>query len=61
PDKMTEKVFDIFQTGKNGQENLNSGVGLAIVKKLVGKMGGTIWIDSDYSQGARFILSLPTR
>ena len=61
PENMTEKVFEIFQTGKSGQENQNSGVGLAIVKKLMGKMGGTIWIDSDYSQGARFILSVPKR
>ncbi len=35
------------------------GLGLAIVKKLVERMRGDIWVESEYGKGARFIVELP--
>ncbi|TAE28761.1 MAG: PAS domain-containing protein [Candidatus Kapaibacterium sp.] len=36
------------------------GLGLAIVKKLVERMRGTIWVESEYGKGATFIVELPS-
>ena len=54
-----EKIFVIFQT-LNARDTVEStGVGLAIVKKIVMELGGRTWIDSDIGKGAKFYFSLP--
>jgi PAS domain S-box-containing protein len=35
------------------------GLGLAIVKKLVGRMRGEIWVESEFGKGATFIIEMP--
>lgn len=49
-----EKIFVIFQTiaGKNTKEN--TGIGLSIVKKIIEKQGGKIWLESKLNQGTTF-------
>lgn len=56
-----ERVFVIFQTLKARDESENLGVGLAIVKRIMDDMGGEIWIDSTYKEGAAFHLTIPCR
>jgi signal transduction histidine kinase len=54
-----EKVFAIFQTLK-GQENSDStGIGLAIVKKIVETEEGTIRLESSLGQGTTFYVTWP--
>jgi len=36
-----------------------TGIGLAIVKKLIERLQGRIWVDSDFSGGTRFCFTLP--
>lgn len=57
-----ERVWKLFQSldGTSRDEHV-SGVGLAIVKKLVENEGGRVWIDSVPGKGARFSFTWPTR
>jgi PAS domain S-box-containing protein len=54
-----EKVFQIFQTLQSRDSFESTGVGLAIVKKIVEDKGGHVWLDSDLGKGTRFYFSLP--
>jgi len=49
-----EKVFGIFQTLEARDKVENTGVGLAIVKKIVESQGGRIYLASQEGQGATF-------
>jgi hypothetical protein len=49
-----EKVFGIFQTLEARDKSENTGIGLAIVKKIVEGQGGSIRLESQEGQGARF-------
>jgi signal transduction histidine kinase len=39
----------------------STGLGLSIVKKLVEAMKGRVWCESEYGNGATFIVALPVR
>ncbi len=49
-----DKVFVIFQTLEARDKVENTGIGLAIVKKIVESQGGIIRVDSQEGQGATF-------
>jgi signal transduction histidine kinase len=54
-----EKVFIIFQTLKRRDEVESTGVGLAIVKKIIEEKGGKIWVESEPGKGAAFKFTWP--
>lgn len=60
PIKNQEKVFEIYKiltpTDKFGEKG--NGIGLATVKKIVEKMGGSIYLESDPGTGATFHFKL---
>jgi two-component system, LuxR family, sensor kinase FixL len=49
--KYHEKVFVMFQTLKSRDKEENTGIGLAIVKKLIDNKGGEVFIESQVSSG----------
>jgi len=54
------RIFEIFQSlGPRSEGRTNSGVGLAIVKKIAETHGGTAWVESAAGAGATFFVSLP--
>lgn len=56
-----DKIFGLFQTLRSRDEVEGSGIGLAIIRKLVERYGGTIQVESDPSvqRGSKFIFDLP--
>lgn len=54
-----QRIFGMFQTLKSKDEVEGSGMGLAIVARLVERIGGSITCESDVGKGARFILVFP--
>lgn len=57
--KYFEKIFQIFQTLATSDEKKRTGIGLAVVKKIIEIYGGRIWIESTKGQGATFLFTLP--
>ncbi len=58
PEKFQERVFGMFQTLKPRDELEGSGMGLALIKKLVEAYGGTINVFSE-GRGCRFTFTWP--
>jgi two-component system CheB/CheR fusion protein len=57
-----DRIFEIFQSlGPRKDGRRGTGIGLAIVKKIVETHGGRVWVDSRPGQGASFHLTLPCR
>jgi signal transduction histidine kinase len=54
-----KKVFDIFQTLQARDKIESTGIGLAIVKKIIEEGGGTIWVESELGHGTSFVFSWP--
>ncbi len=57
--KYFEKIFQIFQTLAPRDERESTGIGLAIVKKIVELCGGSVWVESKMGEGATFFFTLP--
>lgn len=51
------KVFNRFE--KLNEHAQGSGLGLSICQLIIQEMGGRIWIDPDYNEGARFCFTHP--
>lgn len=54
-----ERIFVIFQTLNRRDDVESTGVGLAIVKKIIEEFGGKIWVESELGKGANFRFFLP--
>lgn len=54
-----DKIFEIFQTLKSRDVVESTGVGLAIVKKIIEEVGGEIQVSSELGNGASFEFTWP--
>lgn len=52
-----EKIFDHFYKGDKYKEGI--GLGLPLAKRIINQLNGEVWLDSNYKEGTRFIISLP--
>lgn len=59
-EEFVDKVFVIFQRLHGRDSYTGTGIGLAVCRKIVEHHGGSIWIDTSYTDGTRFCFTLPT-
>ena len=57
--QFQDRIFDIFQRLQRAEDYPGTGVGLAIVRKAMHRMGGRVWAESVPGQGTTFFLELP--
>lgn len=55
--KEAEHIFEEFV--QLDQYYDGTGIGLTVARSLTRRIGGEIWLDTNYNTGARFILQLP--
>jgi len=57
--EYAERIFVIFQRLHERSAYPGTGIGLAMTRKIVEYFGGRIWLDTTYTEGSRFLFTLP--
>jgi signal transduction histidine kinase len=58
-ERYFDRIFQMFQTLAPSHDGQSTGIGLAVVKKIVQMHGGTVGVKSELGRGSTFFFTLP--
>ena len=59
-ESQRQRIFEMFYTGNNSTSTSNTGIGLALVKKIVAEEGGQLWLEDNQDRGSKFCFTWPS-
>ncbi len=54
-----DQIFEVFKRLHTIDEYQGAGIGLAIVKRIIDRHGGHVWVESEFGEGSTFYFTIP--